>query len=141
MNSTEELFQAFLHVSFVESTCGGNILYVGLCLFQSLVNSLTIIKPSGKVHNLGPDENICPADGLFKLNPLQRSAPAECHVCLPSGKYTTCEIDDYPAESEPLTLMNSYRPSQPNRILSKAAQYLFFYFFGLFIVTVADVPP
>ena len=119
MDGTEELFQTFLHITFIESAGGCGILHIGLCLFQCLVNSLPVIKSSGEVDDFRTDENICPVNRLFKLDTIQRSTTAECDIRLSTGKYSTSEVDYHPAESQALALMNCNCPSQPDRILSE----------------------
>ena len=71
MNGTEKLFQTFLHIPFVESTCGSGILNIGLRLFQSLVDGLPVVEPSGKVYDFGTHKDIRPVDRLFELDAIQ----------------------------------------------------------------------
>jgi len=121
MDGLEELIEEGLEVSLVEGFGCRHILHICLCLLQGTVNGLAVVEALGESYNFGTYEYIGAADGLFQLYPFQRCAPAECHVCLSTGKYATGEVDDYPAESQSLAFMNSDGPCQSYRILGESS--------------------
>ena len=65
MNGQEKLLKTRFEISFVESTGSCGILHIGLCLFQSFVDSLPVIEPSGKTYDFGTDKDVGTAARLF----------------------------------------------------------------------------
>ena len=121
MDGLEEFIEESLEVSLVEGFGCRYILHICLCLLQGTVNGLAVVEALGESYNFGTYEYIGAADGLFQLYSFQRCAPAECHVCLSTGKYATGEVDDYPAESQSLAFMDSDGPCQSYRILGESS--------------------
>ena len=63
-------------------------------------------------------------DRLIQLDAVERGAAAQRHVGLSAGKRAAGEVDDYPAEGEPLTFMYGDGPCQADGVLGEAAQVL-----------------
>ena len=71
---------------------------------------------------------------------LKTATTAQCHIHL-TGSKRAASIDDGTIESQSLTLMNGYCPSQTQRILLKLSEHLSLYLLSLLVHRVALVLP
>ena len=110
-------------------------------MLQGTVDGGAVVEAFGEADNLRTHEYIGTADGLFQLDAFQRGAAAEGYVCLPTGKHAAGKVDDYPAEGQPLALVDGDGPCQAHGILCKGSQFFLFNLFLFFVVFVADVSP
>ena len=121
MDGFKELVEESLKIPFVERFGSSCILNVRLRLFQGAVDGLTVVETFGKSCNFGAYEYVGATDRLPQLYSFQRRTSAECYVRLSSGKHSSGEVDNYPAERQPLTFMNSDGPCQSYGILGESS--------------------
>ena len=141
MNCLEELVEESFEVSFVEMLDCFLVLYVRLCLFQSLVYGLAVVEPLRKIYNLRTYEDVASGNRLFQLDAVQGGASAEGYISLATGKDSSGEINHHPTESQPLALVNGDSPCQADWVLNENSEFFFFDALLFFVVTVTDIRP
>ena len=141
VDGEEEIIQRSLHVATVERLHRIVILTVRLALREGGVDGVLVVVVAGELLHLVPHEHLALTNGLLQADALQTGASRQGNVSLTTGEHAAREVDLHLVEGQALALVYRYRPSQSQRILLVASDFLLLDFLLHLVEVVAHVAP